>query len=440
MWCTALNRIRFLSAAAYLMPHGGMTSSTSSGLLPALTQPMLINIGRYPLNPFHPASDQHLRQHLLDDLAPFAESDDETYQTELRHAIARRLYKTGVSGQDRTALFEAVYNQTRGLDILQPLMNDPGVTEIMVNGPDAIFYEKAGELHRSNLRFDQPADLENLIYNLFSRVNRNLNLSQPIADARLPDGSRANAVLPPAAPDGPILTLRKFTGIRHTPEALVQSGFINTAALHFLKEKVESRSSVFICGGTGTGKTTLLNVLSNYIPKSERVVTIEDSAELQLIGQENLVRLEVRQPGPDGQGGIDLRQLIRASLRMRPDRLIIGEVRGAEAADFVQAMNTGHPGALCTGHGNSCQDMFMRLGNLVLEGSRLPPNAIRAVMAACINIMVHISRYPGGLRRVDEICSVDASAAQCKLTTLYRLDTKTEQLLETHHETTLPFA
>lgn len=392
------------------------------------------------MNPFHPASDQHLRQHLLDDLAPFAESDDETYQTELRHAIARRLYKTGVSGQDRTALFEAVYNQTRGLDILQPLMNDPGVTEIMVNGPDAIFYEKAGELHRSNLRFDQPADLENLIYNLFSRVNRNLNLSQPIADARLPDGSRANAVLPPAAPDGPILTLRKFTGIRHTPEALVQSGFINTAALHFLKEKVESRSSVFICGGTGTGKTTLLNVLSNYIPKSERVVTIEDSAELQLIGQENLVRLEVRQPGPDGQGGIDLRQLIRASLRMRPDRLIIGEVRGAEAADFVQAMNTGHPGALCTGHGNSCQDMFMRLGNLVLEGSRLPPNAIRAVMAACINIMVHISRYPGGLRRVDEICSVDASAAQCKLTTLYRLDTKTEQLLETHHEITLPFA
>ena len=176
--------------------------------------------------------------------------------------------------------------------------------------------------------------------------------------------------------------------------------------LYYLKKQVLGKKSVFICGGTGTGKTTLLNVLSNYLPKAERIITIEDSAELQLVGQENLVSLEARQAGPDGIGGIDIQQLLRASLRMRPDRIIIGEVRGAEAADLMQAMNTGHPGALCTGHGNSCADMFERLSNLVLEGSRLPFIAIRRILANCIDTLVHISRQPNGSRKVDEIVEV----------------------------------
>ncbi|MGI6077633.1 MAG: CpaF family protein [Fastidiosipilaceae bacterium] len=343
---------------------------------------------------------------ILQAMAKHTHLQDDLYFAELKRTIARELFNTGLDLASRRQIAHNIYNKTRGLDVLQPLMDDPSVTEIMVNGPQTIFYEQDGQLLRSKLSFNDDNHLHDFIIGLFSRCNRNLSLSQPIADARLADGTRANAVIPPAAPTGPILTLRKFTGVKHSPEALLASGFITEAMLYYLKKQVLGKKSVFICGGTGTGKTTLLNVLSNYLPKAERIITIEDSAELQLVGQENLVSLEARQAGPDGIGGIDIQQLLRASLRMRPDRIIIGEVRGAEAADLMQAMNTGHPGALCTGHGNSCADMFERLSNLVLEGSRLPFIAIRRILANCIDTLVHISRQPNGSRKVDEIVEV----------------------------------
>ncbi|HHX37676.1 MAG TPA: CpaF family protein [Clostridiaceae bacterium] len=361
-------------------------------------------------------------ENILQIMSAHTDLSDDLYRVELKRAIARELFDTGANLTVRQEIAHTVYNKTRGLDILQPLIDDPEVTEIMVNSPKMIFIEKQGQLSRAQTQFNDVDHLTNFVTGLFSRCNRNLSLSQPIADARLADGTRANAVIPPAAPGGPVLTLRKFTGVKHSPEALLATGFISSPMLSYLKSKVESKKSIFICGGTGTGKTTLLNVLSNYIPKNERIITIEDSTELQLVDRDNLVQLEARQPGPDGTGAIDIRQLLRTSLRMRPDRIIIGEVRGNEAADLMQAMNTGHPGALCTGHGNSCADMFERLCNLVLEGSRLPFIAIRRILAACIDTLVHINRQSDGSRKVDEIAEVSVGEdGQPVFKTLYSL-------------------
>ncbi|MBN1891252.1 MAG: CpaF family protein, partial [Clostridiales bacterium] len=252
----------------------------------------------------------------------------------------------------------SIFNSMRRLDVLQPMMEDPGITEIMVNGFDCVFFERDGFLFDSDIHFKDQETLQAVLTHFFSRANRPLNEASPIADLRLPDGSRANAVLPPIAPDGPILTIRKFTGIRPNMESLIRQEFISEEAADYLAEAVKNKQTIFICGGTGSGKTTFLNTLSSFIPKDERVVTIEDSAELSLQGLNNLVRLEARLPGPDGQGGINIGQLIRTALRMRPDRIIVGEVRGSEAADMLHALHTGHPGSLCTGHANSCVEML----------------------------------------------------------------------------------
>ena len=299
-----------------------------------------------------------------------------------------------------------LFNRMRRLDILQPLMDEESVTEIMVNGPSRIFYEKNGQLYPSELRFDNADQLQQLILHFFSSANRPLNEAFPIADLRLPDGSRANAVLPPIAPDGPIFTIRKFTGIRPDIQSLIQSGFITSEAARYLSRSVKSRKTIFLCGGTGSGKTTFLNVLSSFIPKTERVVTIEDSAELSLQGIANLVRLESRLPGPDGHGGVDIGQLIRTALRMRPDRIVVGEVRGSEAADMLHALHTGHPGSLCTGHANSCLEMLERLVTMVMAGSTLPYDAVIRQIAMGVDILVHITRGRNGLRYIDEICEV----------------------------------
>ncbi len=356
-----------------------------------------------------------IKENIFSIMREYSDLPDAAYRQKLKNTLTRLLFGSGLDRAARSRLFEEIYNRTRGLDLLQPLMDKPEVTEIMVNGTVDIFYEEAGKIRRSDLKFEDRAQLENLVQQLFSRVNRNLSLHHPIADARLPDGSRANAVLPPAAPDGPILTLRKFTGIRPSPEALIKSGFISAEALYFLRDQIRLKRSIFIAGGTGTGKTTLLNILAGFIPVDERIITIEDSAELKLNQIENLVRLESRPPGPDGSGEITIQDLLRSSLRMRPDRIIIGEVRGSEAADLMHAMNTGHPGSLCTGHGNSCADMFHRLCNLALEGSRLPLSAIEEIMAGCIDIMVHISRTESGQRKVDEMVrlSLDQDRQAC---------------------------
>jgi pilus assembly protein CpaF len=227
-----------------------------------------------------------------------------------------------------------------------------------------------------------------------------------VADLRLPDGSRANAVLSPVAPDGPIFTIRKFTGVRPDIETMISQGFLSASAADYLSSSVRARKTIFLCGGTGSGKTTFLNTLSSFIPAEERVVTIEDSAELSLQGLQNLVRLEARLPGPDGQGEISIGQLIRTALRMRPNRIIVGEVRGSEAADMLHALHTGHPGSLCTGHANSCEEMLTRLATMVLAGSALPFDAVIRQIVMGVDILVHIVRTSEGKRMIDEIVEV----------------------------------
>lgn len=327
--------------------------------------------------------------------------------------------------QERQAIAASLFHSMRGLDLLQPMMEDPTITEIMVNGPDKIFFERDGRLYESGLHFDDVQHLTGVITNFFGRANRLIHEKKPLADMRLSDGSRVHAALPPAAPDGPVLTIRKFTGIRPDMDALIQEDFISRPAASYLIDAVQKRKTIFICGGTGSGKTTFLNVLSGYIPDTERVITIEDTAELSLQGLPNLVRLEARLPGPDGTGEIGLGDLIRASLRMRPDRLIVGEVRGQEAFDMLQAMNTGHPGSLCTGHANSCQDMLDRLALMTLMAVQLPWAVIRGLMASALDLIVHLQRNRDGRRMVHEICSVSAvHEGQIKLNTLFSRNNK----------------
>lgn len=352
----------------------------------------------------------NLRIKISNDLSLKPVDDPAALQALIADEVNLSLLGKHVDLRSRKNLMKDLFNALHGLDILQPLLEDESITEIMVNGADSIFIERDGLIERCALVFDNQEHLLDVIQHFFSLGNKNLNLSHPIADLRLADGSRANAVLPPLAPDGPILTIRKFSGIRPDAAALLASGCLSPFALEILKQAVIKRESLFICGGTGTGKTTLLNVLSNFIPKNERVITIEDSVELQLQGLENLVKMESRSPGPEG-GGVDIGQLIRTAMRMRPDRIVVGEVRGSEAFDMLTAMNSGHPGTLCTGHANSCADMMRRLCNMVLSNSALPYEAIRENLAASIRYLVHIKRTAEGHRVIDEICRVVPDSA-----------------------------
>lgn len=350
---------------------------------------------------------EELRKKISNGLSIKTAQDPEALQALIANEVNLRLLGRHVDLRSRKRLMQELFNSLHGLDILQDLLEDDEITEIMVNGPNHIFIERAGRLEQLPLAFDHREHLSHVIIHFFSLANKSLSLNQPIGDLRLSDGSRANAVLPPLAPDGPILTIRKFSGIRPDEEALIESRFISPFAMNLLKEAVRRRESIFICGGTGSGKTTLLNVLSGFIPSCERVITIEDSAELQLQGLLNLVRLESRLAGPEG-GEIDIARLIRCAMRMRPDRIIVGEVRGAEAFDMLTAMNSGHPGTLCTGHANSCADMMRRLCNMILSCSRLPYQAIRENLASAIRYLVHLRRFPDGQRKVDEITLVIA--------------------------------
>lgn len=362
---------------------------------------------------------------VLDSLCENPEMDDKELKRVIARTAAREMTGLRLAFPDQQRLIEQLFHAMRGFDVLQPLMDDPDVTEVMVNGPFQVFFEKEGVLRKSGIRFDHAEHLSNLIVHLFSRGNRMVSQSSPIADVRLPDGSRANAILPPVAPDGPILTIRRFTGIRLQMEALVREGTLSERQAAFLRDAVRARRSVFICGGTGTGKTTFLNILSSCIPPSERVVTIEDSAELSLQGLDNLVRLEARTAGPDGLGEIGLASLVRTALRLRPDRLIIGEVRGMEAADMLQALNTGHKGSLCTGHGNSCRDMLLRLATLAQAAAGIPYAAVLRQIGSAVDLVVHMQRLPDGRRVVDEMCRVqpDEEAGFCLFPVSFEGDT-----------------
>lgn len=299
-----------------------------------------------------------------------------------------------------------IYADLRGLSVIQPLMEDPEVTEIMVNGYQQVYIEKQGELSKTDISFASKDKLEDMIQKIVGRVNRSVNESAPICDARLPDGSRVNVVLEPVAINGPILTIRKFSNQMIDMNALLSNGSLSKEMAQLLKALVEKRYNIFICGGTGSGKTTLLNILSNYVKKDERIITIEDSAELKLENVAHLVRLEARNSNSEGNKEIAIRDLIRTGLRMRPDRMIVGEVRGHEAIDMLQAMNTGHDGSLSTGHANSIKDMISRLETMVLLHEEIPMKAIRNQIASAIDIFIHVGRTPNYERKVLEIAEV----------------------------------
>ncbi len=336
--------------------------------------------------------------------------DDLTIKQHIHQLLLERLKSKNLSLANRRLLIEQLYNTICGFDLLQPLLNDPQITEVMVNGPLAVYIEKEGKLSLTGLRFENKEHLIRVISRFFGRANKLINEANPIASMQLKDGSRLHAILPPAAPDGPCLSIRRFTGIKPSLNDLKARQSFTQEVENFLISAVQQKQNIFISGGTGTGKTTFLNALSAFIPNSERLITIEDSLELDLQDSDNLVRLESRPPSPDGNGEISLQDLIKASLRMRPDRIIVGEIRGAEAFDMVQAMSTGHPGSMSTGHGNSCLEMLDRICLLILMSANLPFEAIRRLVASSIDLIVHLERTSSGTRQVREIISLTGLA------------------------------
>ncbi|MBQ9016060.1 MAG: CpaF family protein [Firmicutes bacterium] len=332
----------------------------------------------------------------------------------------------GRTSRENGALIRKLFLMLRReLSILQPLADDPAITEIMVNGPRSIFVERNGHLEKADLFFDTEEELEELIRRIAAGVHREINELHPIVDARLSDGSRVNAVLGNIALNGPSLTIRKFPENRPMEMAdLIRSGTIRTEGADLLQKLVRARYNCFISGGTSSGKTTLLNVLSRCIPSSERLVVIEDSAELRIDQIENLVRLECRSANVQGRGGVDMARLVRNSLRMRPDRIIVGEVRGSEVVHMIQAMNTGHDGSMSTGHANSVAGILKRLEAMFLEAADIPVEAIRSQIAEGIDIIVHMSRMRDGSRRVTEIAELDCVRdGRIRTNSLYRHDT-----------------
>ena len=353
-------------------------------------------------------------------------TDDELYSV-IDSCIYDASRQKIISIRQKEELRNRIYNSIKKLDILQELLENPDITEIMVNGKDNIFYEKSGYIEKWNKHFDSEQKLADIAQRIAAMSNRMVNEACPIVDTRLEDGSRVNIVLPPVAMDGPIITIRKFYDKPLTIDRLIELGSITEEAAHFLEKLVKSRYNIFISGGTGSGKTTFLNVLSDYIPDDERVITIEDSAELQLHNIKNLVRLEARLANSEGNNAVAIRDLIKSSLRMRPDRIVVGEVRGAEALDMLQAMNTGHDGSLSTGHSNSPKDMLTRLETMVLMGMNMPIDAIRTQIASAIDIIVHLARQRDKSRKVVQIAEVgDYKNGEIELTPLFRFVEKGE--------------
>ncbi|GAA0382800.1 CpaF family protein [Paenibacillus motobuensis] len=329
---------------------------------------------------------------------------------QLMEYIERRVLEdnrlANLTSSEKRRWVRRLYDSFRGLDVLQPLVDDRSVSEIMINSHKEVFVEQNGRVRKLALHFESQERLEDIIQTIVSGVNRVVNESSPIVDARLKDGSRVNIVLPPIALKGPTMTIRKFPEHPLTMEQLIEKESLSEEAARFMQTLVRSKYNIFISGGTGSGKTTFLNALSRYIPADERVITIEDSAELQIVTLPNLVSLETRNANTEGKGEISIRDLIRSSLRMRPDRIVVGEVRGREALDMLQAMNTGHDGSLSTGHANSSTDMISRLETMVLSGADLPLGVVRQQIASAIDIIVHLSRLRDRSRRVLEISEV----------------------------------
>lgn len=346
--------------------------------------------------------------------------EDEELLAWIDEAVQEEAGRRYLPLRSRLELGTRIYDAFRRLDILQELVDDPEVTEIMVNGTDHIFVEKRGSILRWEQSFERVEQLEDMIQQIVSRINRAVNVANPIADARLLDGSRVHVVLPPVALDGPVVTIRKFPE-PITADKLIGLGSITEEAANVLERLVKAGYNMFISGGTGSGKTSFLNAMSGFIPGTERVITIEDSAELQIRQIPNLVRLETRNANGEGEGAIEISDLIRASLRMRPDRIIVGEVRGKECLDMLQALNTGHAGSLSTGHGNSPRDMLSRLETMTLMGADIPLAAVRSQIASAIDILVHLGRLRDRSRKVLEIVEIgDYVDGEIQINPLFR--------------------
>lgn len=350
------------------------------------------------------------------------ELNDDELKDYIRDGITNLSRKFYISREERLSIYNSIFNNMRRLDILQPLIDDEEISEVMVNGHEDIFIEKGGIVTKTDLCFESVDKLYEVIQNIVSKVNRIVNERSPIVDARLENGSRVNVILPPVALNGPILTIRKFTKTPLGVKELVALNSLSQEAADLLVTLVASRYNIFICGGTSSGKTTLLNALANSIPISERVIVIEDSSELRIDDIPNTVRLEARMSNTEGRGEISIRQLIRASLRMRPDRIVVGEVRGKEAVDMLQAMNTGHDGSLSTGHANSAFDMISRLETMILSEYDMPIEAIHKQITSAIDIIVFVSKLRDNSRRIVSISELlDIDGKNVSLNDLYKL-------------------
>ena len=364
-----------------------------------------------------------IREQVLNRMDLSRDVSDEEIGELIGEVASQTLRGRTMSIHDRVRIEQQVFNSLRKLDVLQELVDDPEVSEIMVNGPGHIFYEKDGRVQVWTQSFTSEEKMQDVIQQIVGSHNRVVNLSNPIVDTRLSDGSRVNIVLSPISLEGSVITIRKFPQHPLDMETLIAREAISREAAELLKRLVKARYSILISGGTSSGKTTFLNALSQYIPEDERVITIEDSAELQIQGVKNLVRLETRNANMEGVMPITIRDLIRTALRMRPDRIIVGECRGAETFDMLQALNTGHDGGLSTAHGNSCRDILSRLEMMVLMGMDLPLAAIRQQIASRIDIIVHLGRLRDKSRRVLEIAELDGiEEGELKLHTLYELE------------------
>ena len=363
-----------------------------------------------------------LRSLVIERLDMTKETTDEELYASIDDVLMMTQYRRQFSVRLRMQYRQALYDSFRRLDVLSEALDDPDVTEIMVNGYEQIYVEKHGELMRFAKTFSSQEKLEDVIQQIVAKVNRRVNEANPMADARLEDGSRVNIILPPIALNGPILTIRRFSKNPPDMKQLLNWGALSADVAQFLAGLVRARYNIFISGGTGSGKTTFLGALAEYIPDQERVVTIEDSAELRLYHIQNLVRLEARNASQEGKYEVTIRDLIRNSLRIRPDRIVVGEVRGAEALDMLQAMNTGHDGSLSTGHANSAQDMITRLETMVLMGVELPLAAIRGQIASAIDIIIHLGRLRDRSRKVlsiQEVTGLD-ERGNVRLSVLYQ--------------------
>lgn len=370
-----------------------------------------------------------LRKKLMEQLEGYHEVSDE----EIYRKIDELILQTGgdfyIRLSERSELRRELFNSVRRLDILQELIDDDSVTEIMVNGTEGIFFERAGRLQRWDKSFGTRERLEDIAQQIVGRCNRIVNESVPIVDARLENGARVNIVMPPVALNGPVITIRRFPDRPIRMEELVRWGTVPQEAVDFLEKLVRSGYNIFISGGTGSGKTTFMNALSHYIPKDDRVITIEDNAELQIQGVANLVRMEARNANTEGEKAITIRDLIKSSLRMRPDRILIGEIRSSEAIDLLQALNTGHDGSISTGHANSPEDMLSRIETMVLMGMELPLPAVRRQIASGIDVIVHLGRLRDKTRKVlqvMEILGYDSDRGEILTQALYEFEEEGE--------------